>query len=104
MKLIPQDARGFEKFVYIIGFGLPILLLPFMVLSAWGVFHNYYSVACQDAGWGWKIPGTLFFLGVVYELYIGFKEPENAVSNFVLLVGAVLSLGFYCGFGTPYYL
>jgi hypothetical protein len=102
MRIFPKDAVGFEKVVYAAGYGIPVILYLFMQLSAFNLFHNFYSQACNAAGWGWKIPGVVFTLILAVELYTGLKDEKKAASNTALFVVAALSLLFYCGFAYPY--
>lgn len=102
MRLIPKDAQGFEKAVYVF---VPVLLIAgllFMYLSAFGVFHNFYSEACKLAGWIWKIPGlSLLILAIWYffQLSYGYKK-----SPFWLWAMIVFSLLSMTGFATPYFI
>lgn len=102
MRLFPKDAVGFEKVVYAFGYGIPVALYLFMQLSAFNLFHNFYSQACKAAGWGWKIPGAILTLILVVEIYVGLKDEKPAASNLALFVIAALSLLLYCGFAYPY--
>lgn len=104
MKLFPKDATTVgEKAVYVITFGGAGLLYLFMQLSAFGVFHNFYSDACKAAGWGWKVPGLLLTALLVYNIYKGTKDEGKPPSGVILAVLTALSLAFYCGFAYPYW-
>lgn len=102
MSLIPKDAKGFEKAVYVfVPLGAAALLL-FMYLSAFNVFHNFYSAACKEAGWAWKIPGLIFLVWAIwyfFQLNYGYKK--NQIPFYALLA---LSLATMCGFAYPYYI
>lgn len=103
MKLYPKDATSTgERAIYIGVEFFAAGLFLFMWLSAFNVFHNFYSVACIKAGWGWKFPGVLITAIFLYNLYVGIKDEEREVSFLLILVLAILSLASFCGFGYPY--
>lgn len=104
MKLYPKDATSTgEKISYtavaIFFFGLFL----FLQLSALGVFNNFYSIACREAGWLWKAPGLLFAGAFLFKAYQMAKD-EAKVNLFLLFVLLALSIGFHCGFAYPYYI
>lgn len=102
MSLIPKDAKGFEKAVYVF---VPVIaagLLLFMYLSAFGVFHNFYSEACKLAGWGWKIPGiALLAFAVWYFIQLNYGYKKNVFWFYACIVLSLLSMA---GFATPYFI
>jgi hypothetical protein len=102
MRLFPKDAVGFEKVVYALGFGIPVILILWLELSALGLFHNFYSVACKAAGWGFQVAGTVCFAILVLRLIAGFRDKRIAPSNGELLLWVGLSIGLNCGLGYPY--
>lgn len=103
MRVFPKDATSVgEKAVYVIGYGIPVIIFLYLQLSAFGVFHNFYSVACKAAGWGWKIPALIFTAALIGSLVKGFKDEREAPSNFGLFVLSLIILLLYCGFAYPY--
>lgn len=103
MKLIPKDAQGFEKFVYLFAEIGAAAWILFVYLSAFGVFHNFYSEDCKAAGAGWKIPGLIFLALSVWQfrrLVIASVYPsvKQIVFFVVLLILSICSMaGFVFG-------
>src|SRR5574338_1715017 len=101
MKLIPKDAQGFEKFVYLFAELGAAAWILFVYLSAFGVFHNFYSEDCAKSGVVWHIVGFVFLgLGVLQfrSLTIAKVDPTvmQIVSFFLLLTLSVCSMaGFF---------
>lgn len=102
MSLIPKDAKGFEKFVYVFVPVVGLGLLLYMYLSAFGVFHNFYSEACKLAGGWWKIPGLLLLGGAIWQ-YKQLVDGE-VMKPHVMIILLALSLLAMAGFTTPYWI
>lgn len=102
MPLIPKDATGFEKFVYIFAELFCPALILFMVLSAFQVFHNDYSAVCKIASphWLWKSLGIVFLLssgGIFYAMKEDLLEATRG-SLFFLIALLGLSFSSFAGF------
>lgn len=105
MSLIPKDATSVgEKMVYVIAWGIPAVIYLIFLLSAFQVFHNFYSIAAASAGIGWRIGGSICTVILAYELYAVAKDDVEKPSNFLLFLIAAVNILLYIGFGFPYWL
>jgi len=105
MKLIPKDAKGFERFVYLFAPVFCAALILFMVLSAFQVFNNFYSQACKEAGPVWKVLGSLCLAYTGYRFYklASDKKEAGKSTNVTLLLLLILTFLLFCGFAYPYW-
>lgn len=103
MSLFSKDTSFMEK----VSLLFPVALIAFMYASAFGVFHNFYSVAVAAA----KPHALWFTLGFIFTaswIYTTYKATVNGVTRgsfapVVLIgIGIVLSLLSFCGFAYPY--
>lgn len=97
MRLIPEDAKGFEKFVYVFAEVFCPALILFMVASALQVFHNDYSDACKGESILWKVLGFAFLAGAGYLFYSMKEDKIEATRGSLFALVALLGLAF-CSF------
>lgn len=104
MRIFPKDAPTIgEKIAYSLGFGIPVVLFLFMLLSAFGIFHNFYSEACAEAGLVWRAVGLVFTSGLVYGVYLWVTDNIKKPSFWMIFALAAFSLLSFCAFTTPYW-
>jgi hypothetical protein len=82
---------------------IPFALYMFMQLSAWQVFHNFYSQNVAAAPAGAHAAGFLFFLGSLGWTFLVAKDSnyvsKSDTANVVIIgLSMVLSLLCYAGF------
>lgn len=101
MAFFSKDTSIAEKVSLLI----PVALIAFMYASAFGVFHNFYSVAVAAA----KPHALWFTLGIGFTGAAGYQVYKNVnagVKGFgsTVLIGVflVLALLSFCGFAYPY--
>lgn len=97
MKLIPNDAKGFERAVYIFAETFCPALILFLILSALQVFHNDYSDACKGVFWAWKVFGVVL-LGVAGVQFWAMKEDRLEATRGSLFVLFILLAASFCSF------
>lgn len=86
--------------IAIIGFGIALLVLFWLVLSSYGLFNNFLSWDAQQAGIGWKIVGTIFLIiaGVLfYNLATG-RVQSSVGMGVAVMVCLALSISANVGF------
>ena len=105
MRLVPQDAQGFEKFVYLfVEFFVTGWFLVYQ-LSAWGILKNQYQRVVAEAGFGWHILGAVLFILAVATPVLAAKdkllflgEKQGTAVNVFAFILLVLSVPAYAGF------
>lgn len=103
-KLWPADATTtFEKALYaFFAIGVPVAYL-FMLLSAAGIFHNFYQANVKAAGSGWHMIGTILALGEILFAISVVEEKDHIFKSstgeaIALIALAAISLLSFAGF------
>lgn len=101
--LVPKDAVGFEKFVYIfVELGV-VILYAVAQLSVWGVLNNTLTSNAKTALPFWHIVGFLLLLFSLVWGYGGATDrnyvTKSGLGNVLILwLAMVLSIAASCGF------
>jgi hypothetical protein len=105
MRLVPKDAKGFEKFVYIFVEVFVVGWLFVFQLSAWQILKNDYQRAVAEASWMWHVVGGILsfiaiavtILGAMDKLtFLGEKVASSI--NWIVFIALGLSIFAYTGF------